>query len=140
MGIESFTEDFQQWILDTCVDEEYFQERLIDYMDSYIEAINDEESDHKEYESRLAEEMDDYGVDCKKAFLEALVMEVEDPVEWFKHMFGKDEFKYTCEEVELIDWEAVINKAIGIDGRGHFIATYDGEENEVGEYFIYRLN
>ena len=140
MGIESFTKDFQQWILDTCVDEEYFQERLIDYMDSYIEAINDEESDHKEYGSRLAEEMDDYGVDCKKAFLEALVMEVEDPVEWFKDMFGEDEFKYTCEEVELINWEAVINKAIGKDGCGHFIATYDGEENEVGEYFIYRLN
>ena len=67
-------------------------------------------------------------------------MEVEDPVEWIKHLLGNDVFKYTCEEVELIDWEAVINKAIGIDGRGHFIATYDGEENEVGEYFIYRLN
>ncbi len=30
--------------------------------------------------------------------------------------------------------------AISADGRGHFMSSYDGEENEEGEYFIYRLN
>lgn len=30
--------------------------------------------------------------------------------------------------------------AILADGRGHFIAQYDSEENEQGKYFIYRVN
>lgn len=30
--------------------------------------------------------------------------------------------------------------AITADGREHFIAQYDGNENEQGEYFIYRVN
>ncbi len=34
----------------------------------------------------------------------------------------------------------LIEGAIGADGRGHFLSGYDGEENEQGEYFIYRTN
>lgn len=30
--------------------------------------------------------------------------------------------------------------AIEADGRGHFLAYYDGEENEQGDSFIYRVN
>lgn len=30
--------------------------------------------------------------------------------------------------------------AIDADGRGHFLASYDGEEVEAGEFFIYRIN
>ena len=33
-----------------------------------------------------------------------------------------------------------VNLAIESDGREHLIATYDGEENEQDEYFIYRVN
>ena len=36
--------------------------------------------------------------------------------------------------------EEFIEDAISSDGRGHFMSTYDGEENEEGEYFIYRTN
>lgn len=35
---------------------------------------------------------------------------------------------------------AFIETAIGADGRGHFLSSYDGEENEEGEFFIYRTN
>lgn len=30
--------------------------------------------------------------------------------------------------------------AVGADGRGHFLSGYDGEENESGEFYIYRVN
>ncbi len=30
--------------------------------------------------------------------------------------------------------------AIGADGRGHFLAQYDGDEHEAGELFVYRTN
>jgi hypothetical protein len=33
-----------------------------------------------------------------------------------------------------------VEQAISADGRGHFMSSYDGEENEEGEYFIYRTN
>jgi hypothetical protein len=33
-----------------------------------------------------------------------------------------------------------IDAAIAADGRGHFLNTYDGEEKEEGEFFIYRVN
>jgi hypothetical protein len=37
-----------------------------------------------------------------------------------------------------------ISEAISTDGRGHFMSSYDGEENEVTyndtEYYIYRIN
>ncbi len=36
--------------------------------------------------------------------------------------------------------EEFADSAISADGRGHFLNTYDGEENEEGEYFIYRIN
>ena len=31
-----------------------------------------------------------------------------------------------------------VDDAIDTDGRGHFISSYDGEEVEAEEYFIYR--
>lgn len=33
-----------------------------------------------------------------------------------------------------------VSDAISADGRGHFISSYDGDEIECGEYFIYRIN
>lgn len=38
--------------------------------------------------------------------------------------------------------EEFINDAINADGRGHFISSYDGEENELEdeELFVYRYN
>lgn len=36
--------------------------------------------------------------------------------------------------------EGLIEEAISADGRGHFMSSYDGEENEEGEWFIYRTN
>ena len=35
---------------------------------------------------------------------------------------------------------ALVDKAISVDGRGHFLSMYDGNENREGEFFIYRQN
>lgn len=34
----------------------------------------------------------------------------------------------------------LISDAIAFDGRGYFLAAYDGDENECEGYFIYRIN
>lgn len=36
--------------------------------------------------------------------------------------------------------EAFAEEAIDADGRGHFMSSYDGAENEQGEFYIYRTN
>ena len=37
-------------------------------------------------------------------------------------------------------FDKFIEAAIEADGRGHFLASYDGEENEQGDCYIYRIN
>ena len=37
------------------------------------------------------------------------------------------------------DMDAFIEDAISADGRGHFLNTYDGEEYEQDDYFIYKM-
>ena len=140
LGLNAFTEDFQQWILDNCIDKDWFDERIEEYYTNYIDDIRDAESGYEEYETRLDEEMDEAGVETEEEFLDYLIEDAGDPAEWFKDSFGTVEFNCMCEECELIDWEAVIHEAIEVDGCGHFIATYDGVENEIDGYFIYRLN
>jgi hypothetical protein len=38
------------------------------------------------------------------------------------------------------DKDHFVDDAIVADGRGHFLNTYDGGENQEGEYFIYRMS
>jgi len=43
-------------------------------------------------------------------------------------------------EALIDDLDHFIDDAIRSDGIGHFIASYDGNEHQVGEYLIYQLN
>lgn len=38
------------------------------------------------------------------------------------------------------DFDELVSDAISSDGRGHYLSSYDGAENEEGEFFIYRTN
>ena len=38
------------------------------------------------------------------------------------------------------DIDDFVYDAIEADGRGHFLNSYDSEEYEIGEYFLYRIN
>ena len=40
----------------------------------------------------------------------------------------------------LVDRDHFVDDAIRADGRGHFLSSYDGEENESEGYFLYRVN
>lgn len=43
-------------------------------------------------------------------------------------------------EALLVDQTEFVEDAIEADGRGHFLSSYDGEESEVGDFYIYRQN
>ena len=36
--------------------------------------------------------------------------------------------------------DGFVEDAVSADGRGHFLSSYDGEENEESGFFIYRIN
>ena len=38
------------------------------------------------------------------------------------------------------DLDEFVQDAISSDGRGHFLSSYDGEEVETENYYIYRIN
>lgn len=59
--------------------------------------------------------------------IEALQPQCEDANEAIRSMIGDrfDEF---------------VEDAISTDGRGHFMNSYDGYENEQGDFYIYRLS
>ena len=139
-GIESFSECFQEWILDTCVEKEWFDEYLEEYYLNYIDDIRDVKAIYEEYETRLDEEMEDVGVETEEEFLYYLIECAGNSIDWYIDCFGYEDFKTTCEENDLIDWDSVIEEVISEDGLAHSIATYDGKQYEVDKYFIYRLN
>ena len=140
LGLESFSKSCQEWILDTCVDKEWFDEYLEEYYLDYINDIRDVKAIYEEYETRLDEEMDEAGVNTEEEFLYYLIEDAGNSIDWYIDCFGYEEFKYICEECDLIDWDSVIEEVITEDGIAHSIATYDGNEYAIGEYFIYRLN
>ena len=140
LGLESFSECYQEWILDTCVDKDWFDEYLEDYYTNYIDDIRDAKAIYEGYETRLDEEMDEAGVETEEEFLDYLIEDAGNSIDWYIDCFGYEEFKSVCEECDLIDWDSVIKEVISEDGVVNSIDTYDGKEYEVGEYFIYRLN
>lgn len=77
-----------------------------------------------------------------KSFLDAHSKAIRQiPDKEFKDMQGKlcESFNDAIKAM-IDDMDHLIADAILADGRGHFLSGYDGEENEEGEYFIYRVN
>ena len=38
------------------------------------------------------------------------------------------------------DFDHFVNDAVGTDGRGHFLSSYDGHEHQKGGFYLYRTN
>lgn len=165
LGMESFTKTFQEWILNNAVKKDWFEDALEEYQRSYIDDI--EYEDDYSYGNRLVQEMvdadilsdDDFEKDAdgnvdyaspkdstdmdskKEDFIEYLVEQAGDPIQWYRDMVGDKDFAETVKENGLIDLDAVEDEAISLDGVAHFIATYDGEEIDLGDgLFAYRTN
>ena len=164
LGIESYSDWFQDWIINNCVDTDWFEEALREEADYLAGELLNESV--PTYANRLVEECydnnligdDDFETDedgdpdyeqctvddwdLQERYKDWYVGN-EDAVEWYKENFGEDSFNKVVKEHDLIDWDAVIEETRNNDGRGS-LATYDGKENEFdynGEtYYIYRTN
>ena len=139
MGLESFTEWVQDYIINNFVDDEWFIADMKEHFEYYISDIREEPSDNEEFENRLQEEMAEVSCKDEEEFLN-YHCDLENPIEWFLNNFGQDEFNATVKEYDLINWDDVINWVAREDGYG-CLAAYDGEELELQDnLYAYRIN
>lgn len=165
IGIEGFTDDFKDWAYRNAIETDWFDDALRESKESYADDIESE--DDNEYGNRLIHEMYDEGIledddfekdedgeidytrvketvdiDSKKEdFVDKLVENMGDAVEWYRSDFGEDELSRTVREYDLIDADAVAEEAIDWDGVEHFLAFYDGKEIELDDgWYAYRTN
>ena len=145
LGIEAFTPDFRQDIIDNqMVDVEWFDDAMRESYEAYADNIKDEKGEHG---NRLFDEMIEEGIisetdvtedgklvdgidlDKKREeFVEKLCEGWDNGIEWYITNFGESDFSKTCKEHDLFDYDAIADMAIRWDGRGHFISYYDGDE------------
>ena len=123
-------------------DDNEYGNRLIHEM--YDEGILEDDDFEKDEDgeidyTRVKETVD---IDSKKEdFVDKLVENMGDAVEWYRSEFGEDELARTVRDNNLIDADAVAEEAIAWDGVEHFLASYDGEEIELDDgWYAYRTN
>ena len=122
LGLEAFSEWAKDYILDnfTFSYSEMFDD--IQYNDavSYVDDLR--------YSGDLDDELSRYGCENEEELIDLLCE--EDSEEWFKSVFGIDEYNRIIIENDLIDWNEVIEWIKEVDGRG-VMASYDGVEMEL---------
>lgn len=139
VGLEGFSNYFKNWIIDNCIDEEYFFNIMNECNEFYLDDIESENS--LTHDNRLEEEIEESGCTDRDEYLEFLNNNYDSAVDWYRDNFGDDMLtEYIKEHENLIDWDKVIEECKSIDGRG-IISSYDGCEIELDDwYFAYRID
>ena len=135
IGLSGYSESFQTWIKENALDKDYFDDIVREDFENYIEDIKYDSED------RLLEEMKDADVETEEEYLEYLIDEAGDSIEYVTDNFGSDYLDEILQNnLWLIDLDTVIEEIKSWDGRG-CIAYYDGEELELDNgYFAYRID
>lgn len=111
-GLNSFSKDFQQWIIHYGL----YESRMSSIAYNYYDDSEDEMSDE------VREEIN------------------ENPVRYIIDNFGLGELKQILEDDKsLFNISAICSQLMKLDGRGFVLASADGNEIEYGNYFIYKL-
>ena len=140
-GISAFTPYAQRYIIENYMDKSWFNEAMIESYESYVEDIKLESSSDKDFENRLEEEISDTGCEDEESYVEYLCSQYSDGVEWYIDNFGEADFFKICKETCHLDISGISEFCIREDGRGHSLATYDGNELELDDnYYAYKLN
>ena len=139
-GLDAFTDWARDYIIENCLDVDWFEDYFREDYESYANDIETESASSDEYANRLEEEMAEAECTDIEEFINYLVDSIRDDfVEEFKFNFGEKMLTEVIMNNNLLDMDAVIDYIKETDGRG-ILASYDGIENEEGEYYIYRTN
>ena len=167
IGIDSFSEGFQEWIFMNAVDGDWFADALRESEEYYVNDLEEETYGQDKFENRLIEELYENGLltdadfsldenseldymtlmpevdldSLKEEYVDLLVEREYNPIDWYINSFGSDSFSQVCRENMLIDWDKVTEECIDVDGVAHFIARYDSVEHDLGDgLYAYRQN
>ena len=139
-GLDVFTDWERDYIIENCLDVDWFEDCFRKNYEIYANDIETEPAISGKYENRLEEEMAEAECADIDEFIDYLVDSIRDDfVEEFKFNFGEETLTEVIMSDNLLDMDAVVDYIKETDGRG-IIASYDGVENEEGEYYIYRTN
>lgn len=139
LGLDLFTEWAKEYIIENCLDTDWFDDCMKNDYENYCADIELEEASNDEYENRLEEEMAEADCNNVEDYIEYLCSDYDNGIDYFKINFGDYALNCVINKYNLLDIDKVIEYIKEEDGRG-ILASWDGVENEEGEYFIYRLN
>lgn len=158
LGLEAFSENFQEHILENCINDSWFEQVAEEESQFYIEEMDDEELLNYAHDHDIAEDVEDTDnlsereierirEDCEEVYEEEILN--QGISEYFENIYGRGwakEMKDTLEKE--IDWDKVIEDLYDWDSRDTLwgsMASYDGNIIELdkvnGEWlFAYRTN
>lgn len=139
-GLNAFSDWAKDYIIENFLDVDWFEDYFyVDY-ENYANDIETESASSDKYANRLEEEMAEAECADVDEFIDYLVDSISDDfVGNFKFDFGEEMLTEVIMNNNLLDMDAVVDYIKEEDGRG-ILASYDGVENEEGEYYIYRIN
>ena len=125
-----------QGLIDTEYFEDYFNElHQFEAYDEGLEYIITDEQDELLGAGKITEQ------DIRDNLYNSLQASIKgNELEEYKYQFGEEEFQRVLIEHNLIDITALAKWCVDMDGVGHTLASYDGDETECNGYYIYRTN
>lgn len=157
-GIEGFTPNFREWVLEHAIDEDKLNDIFKEDLDNYYYEFDLKELvDEALYydllsEDEVYEEVEtDWGTDLvikdgldEDELREKIVeykIKNDSAYNWFNEMLSGSDLAKFFENNHLIDYDKIAEEAIEWDGIAHFIAGYDGDELDLGDgLYAYRTN
>ena len=158
LGLEAFTPNFQEWILDNAITSEYFEELyeqmyLYDFEEMLPEDVADwlidegivnvfdvysEESDPWEPVLRYDFDKEEWS----EKYVQTRLSQIDNYIKKYKAEFGDLALVDLFKSGELdVDLNKIVEECIEEDGIAHFIASYDGEQIDLGDgLYAYRIN
>lgn len=151
LGIDGFTPQFQDWIKENAIDQDWFEEACEESERFYAEDIQSEEGRLVEecIEAGIisADDLDENGeytgdLDLVDEYSQYLVERIRndyagDFVKWYQDEFGS--LKEVQDRIAL-DIDAIVEEVKSWDGYGNNLAVYDGKEHEQNGFYIFRVN
>ena len=161
IGLEAFTPAMQNWIVDNAISNtEWFDEALKEDMEYYLDDMDEENLtvellDHgylSENDVHYAEDDVDQDIplvndqnklqDARDTYLDWLIEDAGNAYDWYVMNFGGNAVRDLIKNGELLlDYDDIASECVSWDGRGHFLAYYDGDELELDDdLYAYRTN
>lgn len=144
MGLESFTEGFRDYILGNYLDDKALQDTMYeDIKERYNYEDDDEILDEAEYFD-LIDDKDEFEGDIEE-LREKIIDKYYEiyenrPYDYFEEIYGKGK-DLNDFLADYIDIDEVARQAVMEKGIAHFIASYDGNEVDLGnDLYGYRTN